>query len=617
MSDDRRIDEEASDPVDGAVQQAASQQQREQRTAKFWRRFWFGVLFFPLLLPVLGYGCLRVSHWGAGIENLQVSLETTYLTEPLDDDGYVDYVAGMNEHLQSGFSLEENAAPLIWQALGPEEIRDDELREVIVNELKVDPFDDSPYYFTSVHRFCREVRPDLDPSDAAWPVGDDEEQLNSLFQATFAEQKWAALHALIRGYPQQCFSSTDNADHLWGPYFATQAYPWTRDTYPFAAAWLDHNEPYFELLSRAARRGHFYTPMVDGTEISQLSAVSLLHLYIMKEAMRAIASRAMLRIGESDAAGAWEDIVTLHGLARHLAADPYQTARIDAMEWKVFAYNIEEALLCAQIADETQLEAIAEQHAKIPPLPPLTDVVNVGERYFVLDCLCNAARYGGAAQALEYDDMISAADIDDDRPVQDWWINRRVNWNNVLRETNDRFDRAAAAITLPDYHQRYQACESLIAELNKKQQDAADDATLSHLSGRAAERRIIAVYLSKLQPDYRRLVRWDQNCQVRHRLTAVAIAVERFRLTNHEYPAGLDELGPPYFEVLPADGFTGGAVRYHRTGLGRLLYSVGHDQMDEGGEDPRTAGLFRTAGGDDVVFTNPPTLKFLDDEGLP
>ena len=52
-----------------------------------------------------------------------ISKETTYLTEPLRADGYVDYLAAVNQRCQAGVTPENNAAVLFWRAVGPKEIR--------------------------------------------------------------------------------------------------------------------------------------------------------------------------------------------------------------------------------------------------------------------------------------------------------------------------------------------------------------------------------------------------------------------------------------------------------------------------------------------------------------
>src|SRR5256885_8409701 len=51
--------------------------------------------------------------------NFTVSKETTYVTGPLDKDGYVDYAAALNERLGKGVTPETNANVLIWKEIGP------------------------------------------------------------------------------------------------------------------------------------------------------------------------------------------------------------------------------------------------------------------------------------------------------------------------------------------------------------------------------------------------------------------------------------------------------------------------------------------------------------------
>ena len=51
-----------------------------------------------------------------------VGPDTTVLTEPLDDEGYVDYQAHANAVTSEGVTPENNAAVLLWQAYGPANI---------------------------------------------------------------------------------------------------------------------------------------------------------------------------------------------------------------------------------------------------------------------------------------------------------------------------------------------------------------------------------------------------------------------------------------------------------------------------------------------------------------
>ena len=94
-------------------------------------------------------------------------------------------------------------------------------------------------------------------------------------------------------------------------------------------------------------------------------------------------------------------------------------------------------------------------------------------------------------------------------------------------------------------------------------------------------------------------------------MVTAAIALERFRLAHHAYPAALANLVPEFVQAVPVDYMDGRDLRYHlnpdRT---YLLYSVGQDGVDNGGDPtPRTGGRPSFFGGRDWVWPRPATAK--------
>jgi hypothetical protein len=68
-------------------------------------------------------------------------------------------------------------------------------------------------------------------------------------------------------------------------------------------------------------------------------------------------------------------------------------------------------------------------------------------------------------------------------------------------------------------------------------------------------------------------------------LARVAIALERFRLAQGEYPGSLDSLEPRFIEKLPPDIINGEPLHYRRSFDGKfLLYSVGWNETDDNGQ---------------------------------
>jgi ABC-type Na+ efflux pump permease subunit len=68
------------------------------------------------------------------------------------------------------------------------------------------------------------------------------------------------------------------------------------------------------------------------------------------------------------------------------------------------------------------------------------------------------------------------------------------------------------------------------------------------------------------------------------RCAVAALAAERFRRKHGRWPERLDELMPDYLKAVPADPFLDAPLRLRRLPDGLVIYSVGADGQDDGGE---------------------------------
>ncbi len=67
-------------------------------------------------------------------------------------------------------------------------------------------------------------------------------------------------------------------------------------------------------------------------------------------------------------------------------------------------------------------------------------------------------------------------------------------------------------------------------------------------------------------------------------LARVAIALERYRLAQGEFPESLDALAPQFIKEIPHDIINGQSLKYRRDANGQfVLYSVGWNETDDGG----------------------------------
>jgi hypothetical protein len=78
------------------------------------------------------------------------------------------------------------------------------------------------------------------------------------------------------------------------------------------------------------------------------------------------------------------------------------------------------------------------------------------------------------------------------------------------------------------------------------------------------------------------------------RCAVVALAAERYRLAHGQWPESLNLLVPEFLAKVPLDPYDAKPLRYHRVADGVLIYSIGPDEEDNGGnldrENPTKAG---------------------------
>lgn len=72
--------------------------------------------------------------------------------------------------------------------------------------------------------------------------------------------------------------------------------------------------------------------------------------------------------------------------------------------------------------------------------------------------------------------------------------------------------------------------------------------------------------------------------KARHRMALLLLAIERFRLQQNRLPEKLEELVPERIQELPKDPFSGQSFLFKKEENGYVLYSVGANQFDDGGD---------------------------------
>ena len=96
---------------------------------------------------------------------------------------------------------------------------------------------------------------------------------------------------------------------------------------------------------------------------------------------------------------------------------------------------------------------------------------------------------------------------------------------------------------------------------------------------------------------YAGIISREARCLANVRLALAAVTLEQFRAAHvNRYPAGLSELSPNYLNTTLMDPFDGQPLRYRKQNDGYVLYSIGPDLKNNGGNQMNGKGR-------DLVFT--------------
>jgi len=96
--------------------------------------------------------------------------------------------------------------------------------------------------------------------------------------------------------------------------------------------------------------------------------------------------------------------------------------------------------------------------------------------------------------------------------------------------------------------------------------------------------RILHPITTTTLPSLGRAFEINLNLTAQVRAARAAMAAERFRIDRQQFPSALAELVPDYTDAIPLDPFDGKAMRYRLTPERLVIYSIGDDMKDDGGD---------------------------------
>jgi lysophospholipase L1-like esterase len=488
---------------------------------------------------------------GQRLRTFTIGKDTTVVTGPLDSAGRIDYVAALNDRLQKGVTVDNNAAVLLWRALGPRP-EGTTMPDEFYRRLGAPAQPERGDYFVDLFEYCK-TRLKMD-----------------------TEKESAAI--------------SDMMDHI-------QGHSWTAKQHPGAAAWLKDNAKVMAVIVEASRRSHYYSPIVPrktDKEFGGLLNALLPGVQKCRAFGHALAARAMLHTGEGRYDEAWQDLLACHRLGRHVAHGGTLIESLVGIAINNMAAAADLVFLDSAKLDTKQIKACLEDLHQLPAIKPVADVVDAGERFMFLDCVMMLDRQG-----LPYFEQLAHMAKGSIDPSVQKNLDR-INWDPALRNANRIYDRLAAAMRAKEFGTREQELDQIDKDIKKIRADLepseiirafVDPDTASEVLGKV----LGDVLIPMLMPAARRVQQASDTLEQTQRNLEIAFALAAYHRERGKYPQKLEALAPQFLASVPTDLFTGKSLVYVPSETGYLLYSVGVNGRDDQGRGPED-----TPPGDDL-----------------
>ncbi|MCL2004773.1 MAG: hypothetical protein FWG73_01290 [Planctomycetaceae bacterium] len=508
------------------------------------RRYWT-----LALLAVAAYFCLIPSP-------LRVSPQTTGFTSPLLPNGDVDYFGYYEQTYIYKFSPpEDNGMRLIIAALGPKILE----QASIANNV---PWDEMPTHEQSKRWFeeywvplCEHMY--IDPYVRP-------RFLDNPNYSAFMRKEWEANKAEGEEYD-------DRPDEELRKKLATA--PWTAEEYPHIARWLEERSPVLDLFGVAVRKPNFVC-WRQRPENNSVYMVLLPDVQAARQFGRELPVRVTERLGRGDIDGAWHDVMSMFYLSRnHYINDPVLVVNIVGIA--VEGAALESAKTILQHADLTpeQLERFSQD---LDALPRRMTLHSELESNLVYGCL-QMIQLAGFHDALS--DMFF---VGEKEPITDLtsfflWLFHDIPSDNVPEHnalTLLPFDRNIAGKRITEFYsevrqQSGNLSRGVNSTIEKKYFETMEAILKEKGQQLSSPLRVFRIPLirtrSQLVADYVILVTIPAFLSADHALNRsntiidllrLALALERYKAANGEYPSELEGLVPEFLEDVLLDPFT-------------------------------------------------------------
>lgn len=363
------------------------------------------------------------------------------------------------------------------------------------------------------------------------------------------------------------------------------------------AAGIAANRPVIESLHEVLER-----PRLD-FQLNYKKGIALLlpHLAPLKQAAQKLEAAAICDLHNGDTGAAATNILTLLGLVQRNAAEGLLISHLVRIAMTAIAVTPTWELLQATNVTDAQLAAVQKGWEQMNFFRDAENTF-VMERVWMTETIRKSrASHEGFQETFGRSASMSSSGSS---PGSGGW-----SWPLDLEEITERPRLAIGEVmwrsswSYSDELRALQSGQIIVETLrtmqtNQSQFYKADyDAMTARLSavgitnaGEAFSRALRIPDFREFFGEFSSAIGRTLRIESARRVVVTAMALKRFQLKHGKLPGTLNELAPEFFPSVPIDPYDGKSLRYHPNPDGTyLLYSVGEDGRDDGGDPTNTA----------------------------
>jgi hypothetical protein len=227
--------------------------------------------------------------------------------------------------------------------------------------------------------------------------------------------------------------------------------------------------------------------------------------------------------------------------------------------------------------------------------PPITGAkgLDIGDRLVPHQLASYLENYGSAG--IQRIEPSAKGDVQLSDPLLAF-----TDWQEIHKRIDQKMDEALDVLSASDEQERRTRIRKM-RTLAENKFSFRNDFSLFNIPSLATDFtwKIIDDLLLSYNPVYLETTELARDQQ---EVLRVCIALRRFHFEKQRYPASLDELLGTYLDHIPLDYGTGEPMRYQRLKAGAIVYTVGYNEIDDGGWGhgwPRAGDLVFLLGRDD------------------